>query len=196
MKGGDLLGPLTLCHSSTKVTPGGGNEGEGRSGTEGGKDPFFVCRIALLARSLSLYHLTLPYQHQATLLILRLFCAVAPLFILSSLTFVWQASTQKMTAPPSFPPPNNFFPPQCLPFYPCTFFSNSTPLYLIYFPFLRFLSFKMVAVDERSCALSVDLDTSRSLGLLSYMHFTSAGLYLCRTSVTDTVTMATVSKDH
>lgn len=54
----------------------------------------------------------------------------------------------------------------------------------------------MVAVDERSCALSVDLDTSRSLGLLSYMHFTSAGLYLCRTSVTDMVTMATVSKDH
>lgn len=93
MKGGDPLGPLTPCHSSTKVTPGGGNEGEGRSGPEGGKDPFFVCWIARLARSLSLYHLTLPYQHDTTLLILGLFCAVAPLLILHSLTFVWQAST-------------------------------------------------------------------------------------------------------
>lgn len=71
-------------------------------GQRGGRTPFFVCRIARLARSLSLYHLTLPYQHQTTLLIPGLFCAVAPLFILYSLTFVWQASTQKKTTPPSF----------------------------------------------------------------------------------------------
>lgn len=76
------------------------------------------------------------------------------------------------------------------------FFGSSILLYLVFFPFIHLVSLKMVAVDERSCALSVDLDTSRSLGLLSYVHFTSAGLYLCRTSVTDTVTMATVSKDH
>lgn len=39
MKGGDPLGLLTPCHSSTKVTPGGGNEGKGRSGPEGGGEP-------------------------------------------------------------------------------------------------------------------------------------------------------------
>lgn len=33
-------------------------------------------------------------------------------------------------------------------------------------------------------------------GTLSYMRFTSAGLYLYQTSVTDIVTMATAGEDH
>lgn len=35
-----------------------------------------------------------------------------------------------------------------------------------------------------------------SLGLLSCAHFTSEGLYMCRTSVTDVVTMATAGEDR
>lgn len=37
---------------------------------------------------------------------------------------------------------------------------------------------------------------SHSLGLLSYIHFTSEELYLYQTSVTDIVTMATAGEDH
>lgn len=60
MKGGDLLGPLTPCHSSTKVTPGGGNEGEGRSGPGEGVwgGPFLClphCSPCSLLVSLSSY---------------------------------------------------------------------------------------------------------------------------------------------
>lgn len=166
-------------------------------GQTGGRSPPFVCRIARFAHSSSSLSSYLALLAPGDLAYpAGSFVPLPPLFIPYSLTFVWQASTQKMTAPLLSLHRTTSSLPTVYLFTPCTFSGRSAPLYPLYFPLFRSLSLKMVAADERSCALSVDLDTSRSLGLLSYMHFTSAGLYLCRTSVTDMVTMATVSKDH
>lgn len=126
VKGGIPLSPLTPCHSSTKVTPGGGDGAEsGQRATERKtQTPSFVCRIVCLLAPF-LCRLTLPSSPLLAVSNLSLSSSPlwpCPLLIPRSLPFVCQASIRSSFAlhPPAaqFPSRATFPPATCLSFAP------------------------------------------------------------------------------
>lgn len=128
MKGGDPLGPLTPCHSSTKVTPGGGNEGEGRSGPDGGKEPS-LCLPHHPPCSLLFFSIILPCltSTRRPCLTSGSLCRCPPLY--SLFTYFCLAGIYSENDGSTFPPSTE----QLLPCPPSTFsppahFSAALPL--------------------------------------------------------------------